>query len=380
MDSAGSSSLPESPQSSVIKELHQPSTPPNTSSSPLAVADTTTPIGSPTTPRKRKRSSSSSKRETLFVIIVAIFLFNSLNGRKIMQSVNSQLEQLQTDYWYGAPPQGESNAKPPIENVTEDVAIIISTSWIPTCPSTYIIEQVVNSTNHFIGLSPTAPIFITVDFFRFADFANLPPALKDRIETLEEYTINLHKLYLRNPRIHVISSVKNNHIGGSAMKGMKLIEHLFPTVRYLHYIQHDFPFTKDIDHTALIQVMDDYPVVNYVRFGKRHPNTLHPGCGDAQPILYNRTVGMPNFDGNATWPLKLTPTMAYSDNNHLVRFTWYYKTIASLGKINRAPEDPLNVRINKGCRGIGPDGIVGLYLYHKACIGHLDGRHATATD
>ena len=44
----------------------------------------------------------------------------------------------------------------------EDTAIIITSAWMPSHPSTYMIEMVMNSTKLLTGLSPTAPIFITI--------------------------------------------------------------------------------------------------------------------------------------------------------------------------------------------------------------------------
>ena len=51
----------------------------------------------------------------------------------------------------------------------DDTAIIITSSWIPSHPSMYMIEMVLNSTNLIAGLSPSAPIFITIDNFRLSD-------------------------------------------------------------------------------------------------------------------------------------------------------------------------------------------------------------------
>lgn len=219
--------------------------------------------------------------------------------------------------------------------------------------------------------------------------------------------MNLLKQHLTNPRIHVIPASKNLHIGGSVMKAMYLISQHYPTVRYMYYLQHDFFFFKDIDHTALINVMDRYPdTINYVRFPKRAPWRIHRGCKNATDITYNTTVRHVDVSGSGEVSgdvdlesgdgvnsekappqppsdpstLTLYPTNAYSDNNHLVRFDWYKETIFSLQKLNRAPEDPLQKRAFNGCfqgsnRG---DNIVGLFLYPDMCIGHLDGRHTAS--
>ncbi len=315
-----------------------------------------------------------------------------------MSSVNSQLETWQNSYYeyYSTPNTTTTTASQemkPVVNKTEDTAIVITSSWIPTHPSTFMVDEVVKSTEKLIGLSPTAPIFITIDHFRYTDFNGLPPALKDRIDSLEEYSINLMNQHLTNPRIHIIPGIKNLHIGGSVMKAMNLIEKHYPSVKYLYYLQHDFYFAKNVDHTGLIKVMEENEKVNWVRFAKRDPNTLHPGCGQEQPIQFNRTFIPRTAENvgegdNATTNLGvapstrnpgvmyLSPTTAYSDNNHLTRFKWYKETIASMKKLDRAPEDPLIVRINDWCLGrIKKDNIKGLYIYKEwDVIAHLDGR------
>mmetsp|Transcript_18963 Transcript_18963/g.39980 ORF Transcript_18963/g.39980 Transcript_18963/m.39980 type:complete len:380 (-) Transcript_18963:301-1440(-) len=336
-------------------------------------ADRNTPIPGKSS---RKKSVSRSRRETIVLIFVVIFILNSINGQKLIKSVNQQFEDWGVEYY--STPTAQNIQQP--ENNTEDTAIIISSSWIPTLPSTYMVDSVFNSTDRLLGLSPTAPVFITIDHFRFRDFANLPPALKERIDSLEEYQVNLFNTYLSNPRVHIIPASKNLHIGGSVVKALNLIGRHFPSVRYVYYLQHDFHFFKDVDHTALVNVMDEYPKINYIRFPKRHPSAISRNCGDEQPIRYNSTI-LNVLDDGSTAPRTLTlhPTSAYSDNNHLVRFDWYIEVIKSLIKLDRAPEDPLQRRANNGCWHNPPqnDDITGLYLYFEQNIAHLDGRHST---
>ena len=182
------------------------------------------------------------------------------------------------------------------------------------------------------------------------------------------------------------------------MKALNLIERHYPSVKFLYSRQHDFSFTKDVDHLALANVMDRYPdKINWILFPKRAPHLLRPGCGNEQSILYNRTamittavVDSDNGSGEisggrhndvkafgnddiADAPLRLTPTYYYSDNNHLARFHWYKETIASLIMLQRPPEYPLKVRAVNACKS---NKSMGLYIYHELCLAHLDGRHS----
>ena len=266
------------------------------------------------------------------------------------------------------------------ENRTEDVAIVITSSFIPSHPSTYMVEMALNSTKHLVGLSPTAPIFITVDHFPFTEFeGGNPPALQEMIEKLEEYTVSLFNRYLTNPRIHIIPAVKNNHVGGSVMKAINLISVHYPSVKWMYYLQHDYFFTTDIDHTALADTMERHREVNYVRFPMRPPHRFRQACGDAPVVEYNSTIGTSAAEGDggdkttfATSVFELSPTPDYSDNNHFVRFEWYKRTIASLLFLERFPENPLQGRANTACYN---NQSMGLYLYHEQSIKHLDGRN-----
>jgi len=292
----------------------------------------------------------------------------------------------------------------------QDTAIIITSSWIPSHPSTFLIDSVLNSTRrHLIGLSPSAPIFITVDPIP----TSTSSPSEERVEKLEQYIINLYQQHLTHSHVHVLPSVQHLHIGGSVMKALQLIEVHYPRVQYVYSLQHDFPFSKDVDHVALRNVMETYPEkVNWIRFPKRNPYSLNPGCGSEETIWYNKTfptsiatatttttaettaetttIEFTNITTNDTsnsntsatiipshqdpMQLQLIPTSAYSDNNHLARFDWYKETLASLVMLTRPPEFPLQGRANTACH---EDKSIGLYIYHEVCLEHLDGRHST---
>lgn len=262
-------------------------------------------------------------------------------------------------------------AAPPVDSKrAEDTAIIITSSPVPSLPSTYMVEMVINSTKRIRGLSPTAPIFVTIDIFHQNKLRGLTDAeFKEHSMKLEQYSINLYNLYLRNTNVHVIPNMRHNHIGGSTMKAMNLIEQHYPTVKYLYYLQHDFYFAKDVDHNALVSAMIEHPTLNWVRFMKnKRPKK---GCADMQEI---------KLKGQGA--ISLAPTSGYTDNNHLTRLQWYKEVIKSLENLERAPEGPLQNRAWAFCdNSNATDVIGGLYVYSEAdVIAHLDGRHTLEFD
>lgn len=383
-------------KSHVVRENDVPSATPTESHSSPSSVNVVSPTSSSsqqilTSPRARRTRSRTSRLEKIVFIFVSVFVLNSLNGRLIMKSIRTQMEQFYSDT--------TPEELPKVENKTEDTAIIITSSSIPSHPSTYMIDTVVESIDRLIGLSETAPIFITIDHIRYTDFDGLPPALKERIDKLEEYTVNLFNQHLTNPRIHIIPGMKMWHIGGSVLKAMNLIEKHYPEVQYLYYLQHDFFFARDVDHTALVNMFEVHDKVNWVRFAKRSAVTLHPGCAGEPNIELNRTFPISRggtrigeelsnntdtsigegLDDNSEisesadyGKITIMPTTSYSDNNHMARFKWYKWLIESIIKVDRAPENPLQVRANDGCRLGKP---LGLYIYGESnVIGHLDGR------
>jgi hypothetical protein len=250
----------------------------------------------------------------------------------------------------------------------EDTAIIITSAWMPSHPSTYMIEKVINSTKLLTGLSPTAPIFITIDDFHLDSFNNLPSAdQEERLHSLEQYTINLYNMFLNKPNVHIIPSMRHLHVGGSVVKAMNLIERNYPTVRYLYQLQHDYYFGKELDHTAMISEMKNNPdKLNYILFRNSYRAPIRP-CGTRDQEII--AVG----DKQTNKP-SLIPTSKYSDNNHLVQFHWYKETIESIKSLARFPENPLQVRAKDACES--RSGGMGLYVYSEpGMIVHLDGRN-----
>ena len=267
-----------------------------------------------------------------------------------------------------------------------DVAILITSGWVPSHPSTYLVETVINSTNHLIGLHPSTPIIITIDQLN-SDEKDSDD--KEKMKALEAYTLNLTMRYMTNPRIHILPAMMNLHLGGNVMKAIHLIEQHYPTVEYLYSLQHDISFTKDIDHISLVDVMKKNFTnittnVNYILFH----NKLQHGCGNDKDINYTRTkmvgeeVGL-NLTDSEKKQLgeqeigTLYPTHRYSDRNHLVRFPWYSELITSIIFYHRFPEGPLQVRANAGCAS---NNSIGLYLYEENSIAHLNGRGFVLND
>ena len=219
-------------------------------------SDGRSPVGSASPPPR-------SVFEKLLFAFVAIFILNSINGRKVVKSL---VEQIGVDLqWDDALGENIAPAK-----IGVNTAIIITSSWMPSHPSTSTIEAAVNSTmERFIGLPHTAPIFISVDHFEMTN----SPELQEQMNQVDEYNINLWNKYLTNPRIHIVPNTKILRADGSVTKVLSLIERHYPAVRYIYFLQHDYDFTKDVDHVALVHSLDPRVESNFILFPSGEPDT-----------------------------------------------------------------------------------------------------------
>ena len=260
-----------------------------------------------------------------------------------------------------------------------DTAIIITSSWIPSHPSTYMVKMVVDSIAVLITeLHPATPIFITVDQFLLNGNTNITQ-IQERSRSLDQYVLNLYNLYLKDPYVHVLPFMTHSHIAGSVAKALDVIKKQYPLTKYLYYLQHDFYFAKAFDHSSLVRAMETHENINYILFVKGGLLRRIKPCGKELTIDLDTLDRVARNDTNiASDSTKrlLLPTATYSDNNHLVRFDWYKETIESLISLTRAPENPLQNLANDGCRS-GKS--MGLYAYDDdGLIKHLDGREQGA--
>ena len=297
-------------------------------------------------------------------------------------------------------------SKPKLDS--PNTAVIISSSWIPTHPSTDMIDTVLKSVrNKLTGLDlETTPIFITVDA--------LPSPDGSKIKMIDMYITNLYSSYLLDPQIHLIVNQEHHHIGGSVWKVLQQIKyHYSGSIKYLYYVQHDFEFIQQIDHQALVETMnrnhnsvhhhednntDIDAGVNYILFQYKYnrkqdkyssscdgrnkidiiPSTSSSSSASttSSPLLslssnkYNISSNLLPMDAS---PAHLCRSCKYSDNNHLVEFDWYYKHIASMIMYKRPPEGPMQFKTQNSCDELG------MYIYksNMYALRHLDGRGTT---
>ena len=296
-----------------------------------------------------------------------------------------------------------------------DTAIIITSSWIKTHPTLYFIDQVMDSIpKHLIGLHPNAPIYIGVDGPRFSKrHLATDDDMKEHMERQDQLDRYVEMLYAKydssssaskhgrkNNNIRIVVSTTHRHISGNVQKIMRLIESQYNNnnttkIKYLYYVQHDFSFREDVNHTALVQTFQEEEkihgknsVIKIVRFFYRSGGNDRNGakyCRDYHNNIPNNTITV-DYRKNNIW-LKLNKH--FSDNNHFTTLDYYKNFIQGIPNPT-APEGAINYvyNSNKGSSNVSNVDclLLGIWSYQNSTTGgdawaikHLDGRFSEQT-
>jgi hypothetical protein len=154
---------------------------------------------------------------------------------------------------------------------SSDTSVIITSSLIPTHPSTWMIDQTFESIRFLKGLSPEAPIYIVID--------GLPPEkmIDDNQIRLDQYVVALKAKYGNTSHVTILPSPVHLHLAGSLNMAMAHVD-----TQFIYAVQHDYPFSRDIDHVNLAKSMTEYPeIIRCVRFNFK-PFNRDPFCNTTQ--------------------------------------------------------------------------------------------------
>jgi hypothetical protein len=245
-----------------------------------------------------------------------------------------------------------------------DTTVIITSNFIPISPSLAIINRTIQSLNHLRGLCPTSPLIITVD-------GMLPKSRrkhKNADERLAQYVQALNKTYNQDHHT-ILPSNRSIELTNNIQNAMHRVK-----TEFVYIIQHDLPFIQDVNHTALIKTLDEYPdVLRLVRFNLR-PNKIRPL---EAATCYNESTPVNAING-----INLIKTWVWSDNNHLTRKS-YYDEMFKLFHDTLGPGN--NPRFMEWfMRDVNKQNCTywGTFYYGKPglppTIGHLNGRTQTS--
>ena len=185
------------------------------------------------------------------------------------------------------------------EEIHHDTTILITSSFVPTHPSTLLIESVINSLDYLHGLPSSTPIIITIDG-AFGDPQNQRDHHQDKIARLTQY-VNTLRFMKRTAATSTSEDATSTRQSNPTFKSQSIFHkysnitiiyhhdrrlHLLGNVRYamkhliqtefVYVLQHDIPFIHPINHTALLTTMKQYPrMVRLIRFSNT-PTSKRP--------------------------------------------------------------------------------------------------------
>ena len=230
-----------------------------------------------------------------------------------------------------------------------DTSIIITSSLIPSHPNTDMIQTTVESLKNLIGLDvSTTPIYISVDGLKPRQRRND----RDALNRLAGYIENLQEIYKHSPNIQIVAHPTHFHIAGSINQML-----VYVNTKYLYIVEHDFPFCREVDHTAVIHGISQHPSMPIVRFDcGLHPQCAKPMTCKAENMTESKAATVFENAQNSnttmtstpppTWlevpssqnpsgssPIHFYKSSCWSNNNH-VTSTDYYRRLLNFIKDN----------------------------------------------
>lgn len=272
--------------------------------------------------------------------------------------------------------------------VPVDTSILILTGLTSQFPSIRIIERTLRSLRYLEGLSTNTPVIISIEGLDpIADqmrgkydnilvaaenpLGDTPTNRRRLIEYIHVLTTRYQHKYSNVKVVAAPGNFTHLHIGGTIYQGLQHID-----TPYVYIIQHDLPFRRNVNHTALIGAMQRYPnVLQCIRFStfrdaEAWDRSLVPlwECPDAphHPMQLAFDEGRHQFFKNI-W---------FSDNPHLTTKQYYMEQVIPVGmddNLYQSPEVALQDESRRNCTW-------GQYVYGSNPFHNFQGKHTTHLD
>jgi hypothetical protein len=225
-----------------------------------------------------------------------------------------------------------------------EFTVIITSSFIPSHPSTKIIDRTLYSLK-FISADQNFPIILAHDFSDKKQYI-------EYLETIKDYNKKDSRIsiYIRSDHGHLVGNIRN------------IIDKI--STRYILVVQHDLPFVRGFEINKIIEDMDEQLEIKCLRFNKRR--NIKVGW-DRISNIFGQQIVCKNYT--------YTRTPAWSDNNHLCTTEYYKDIVLAECKDGTAMEHTLGqkAKTESGHKKYGPY-IFGAYGEENV-IKHIDGRH-----
>jgi hypothetical protein len=125
----------------------------------------------------------------------------------------------------------------------------------------------------------------------------------------------------------------------------------------MYLMQHDLPFAKEINHTAIVKTANEHPEINMVRFNQKR-------------IMGHPCKSVPEINANGIF---LKKGAKWSDQNQFARVSHYVNDIFPILSHHNFPEMVMKDKSLSNCTYYGP------YYYAKGYGGPWY-KHTDATE
>ena len=231
-----------------------------------------------------------------------------------------------------------------------EVTIIITSSFIPSHPNTYIIDAVINSIYNNI-------IYDKIDNLKIliaCDGLKLNTDNKKMVK-YHKYIDNLKNKWKDNENIKIILNNKFGHLVGNIKNVFSYVE-----TDYILIVQHDLMFVSQLNLNDIIDDLKKYPELKHVRFNKR--NNIKAGWDKTKKFASKIIKTEKN---------SYILTESWSDQNHICKSS-YYQNIVFKEVIEKTFMERILNNKAKGFHDKYGTFIYG-YLGMDKIIVHLDG-------
>lgn len=244
-------------------------------------------------------------------------------------------------------------------DLSTQLTVIVTTSPIPTHPSTQIIDETIES---FLFFDTQGSVKVIL-----ANDACHPDASDKVRDTYANYLDKIAEKYSTNEKFKIIQLKNWGCLAGNIFNAIKVVE-----TPYVLIVQHDFKFVEEIAIKDCIEAMNAFEHIKHIRFNRQ---ANYPYVFDCDPKKRIKNYREESYKIQAqSRELTLIKTLGWSDNNHLCK-TKYYRDVVSklIGKRRTFPEHPCNLASDKILHKL-----FGTYIYgglgKEGVIQHLDGR------
>jgi hypothetical protein len=212
------------------------------------------------------------------------------------------------------------------------LTIVVTASPIPSHPSTAGIDEVIESLK-FLGIRDHVRVILAHD----------APRSRKNPRGAVAYRKYLEKLRLKysEPRFSLLTRTRWGHLSQTLVNAVDHISTPFVLV-----LQHDLPFVRHVNLSALLDVMESNPEIKHVRFNKRENFAAAWDANDDRfrinPISRSQFFSEVRAR-SSHGEVSLVQTLAWTDQNFLCR-TAYVRDIVSplVARLRCFPERVLN--------------------------------------